>query len=313
MYVHLAFYLASFFILWFGAGLIISSIDRFSKKLKLSSFAFSFFALGILTSIPEFAVGMTALADNTPEVFVGNLIGGIPVIFLLIIPILAIFGNGIKLKNQLGKTQLAFSFMVMITPAFLVMDRTVTNPEGIIMILLYGILFLIIQRKNGIFDTKGSKILSLRSYSLTDIFKILLGVALIFIASNIVVDNTLYFAGFLHISPFVMSLLFLSFGTNLPELSIAIKSILTGKKDVAFGDYVGSAAANTLLFGIFTLINKGNVVTVNNFLTTFIVMCIGLTAFFYFTLSKNDISRREGFLLLIIYAMFILSEFFPFG
>ncbi len=305
-------YMLSFFILWFGAGLIISSIDRFSKKLKLSSFAFSFFALGILTSIPEFAVGMTAIADKTPGIFVGNLIGGIPVIFLFIIPLLAVFGNGVKLKNQLNKPHLLFSFIVILAPAFLVMDKRVTNLEGIIMIILYAALFLTIQRKNGIFDTKHSKILHLKSYSFMDIFKILLGIALVFIASNIVVGSTLYFADFLHISPFIISLLFLSLGTNLPELSIAVKSIITKKKDIAFGDYVGSAAANTLLFGIFTLLSAGDIITVNNFSKTFLIVLAGLTLFFYFTLSKNDISRKEGIALLSVYFLFVVSEFIVF-
>jgi len=47
--------------------------------------------------------------------------------------------------------------------------------------------------------------------------------------------------------------LFLSVGTNLLELSITITSIWKKHKEVAFGDYLGSAAANTFLFGVLTL------------------------------------------------------------
>lgn len=280
--INLLVYLASFFVLWFGAGLIVASVDKISRRLRLSSFAFSFFVLGLLTSIPEFAVGMTALAENKAEVFVGNLIGGVPVLFLFIMPLLAILGKGIKLENNLSAKNLLLSFVVMLIPGLLVMDRRVTNFEAVVMIVMYLLLFFQVQREKGIFDTEHSNVLKLKSYSYTDILKVLLGVGIVFLAGHTVVDKTLYFANMFHVSPFYISLVFLSLGTNLPELSLAIRAVISGKKDVAFGDYVGSAAANTLLFGVFTLVHSGEVVTINNFFKTFLIMTVSLGVFFLF-------------------------------
>jgi cation:H+ antiporter len=305
IFFHLILYLLAFFALWFAAGLIMSSVDHFSKKLKISSFAFSFFVLGSLTSIPEFAVGMTALAENKPDVFVGNLIGGIPVIFFFIIPILAILGKGIKLQHSLNATNMLLSFVVILAPVFFVLDKTVTNLEGIIMIALYIGLFFFIERKDGLLDTENSKVLNARSYSYKDILKILSGIGLAFIASHVIVDNTLYFANVLHVSTYFISLFVLALGTNLPELSLAVRAIISGRKDIAFGDYIGSAATNTFLFGLFTLINVGEVLTVNHFLVTFIIMTAGLGIFFYLTRAKDMISPRAGFILLVVYAVFL--------
>lgn len=304
----LILYLGSFILLWFGAGLVISSVDHFVKKLHLSSFAFSFFVLGLLTSIPEFAVGLTALAENQPEVFVGNLIGGIPVIFLVIIPILAIFGNGIKINNNMPPPKLLFCFVVILAPSFFVMDRVITNEEAILMIASYIALFFVIERKKGILDAKYSKVLKVKSYSYVDILKLLLGIVLLFITSHIIVDNTLYFANAFSISPFYISLIFLALGTNLPELSLAIRAIISGKKDIAFGDYVGSAAANTFLFGIFTLMHSGEIITVNNFFITFVVLIIGLSIFLFFAKTGHAVTRKEGFILLVLYILFVLIE-----
>ena len=47
--------------LWIGAGLIVSSTEKLSHRLKLSSFLVSFFLLGFATSVPEIAVGITAV------------------------------------------------------------------------------------------------------------------------------------------------------------------------------------------------------------------------------------------------------------
>lgn len=303
--INLVLYILAFFALWFAAGLIMSSVDHFSRRLRISSFAFSFFVLGTLTSIPEFAVGMTAIAESKPDVFVGNLIGGIPVIFFFIIPILAILGKGLKLQHSLTTISLLFSFVVILLPTFFVIDKRVTNLEGLLMIAMYIALFFFIERNHGVLDTENSNVLNRRSYSFKDILKILSGIALAFISSQVIVDNTIYFANILQVSTYFISLFLLSLGTNLPELSLAIRAVISGKKDIAFGDYMGSAATNTLLFGVFTLINAGEVLTVNHFLISFILLAVGLTIFSIFTKTGNILTKREGYLLLIIYGVFL--------
>ncbi|MBM3209042.1 sodium:calcium antiporter [Candidatus Shapirobacteria bacterium] len=303
-------YAISFIAVWFGAGLIIAAVDKLSKKIRVSSFALSFFVLGLLTSIPEFAVGLTAISENNPEIFAGNLIGGIVVIFLLIIPLLAIFGNGVKLNSQLNDKNLLFSFIVMLAPTFMVLDRKVSNWEGIVLIGLYAFLFYFIQKNKGVLDNGHAEVLHARSYSFIDILKIILGIALVFVSSNLIVDRTIYFANAFNISAFYISLIVLSLGTNIPEISLGVRSVISGKKDVAFGDFVGSASANTLLFGLFTLLNSGEVITASNFINTLLLLAFGLGLFYYFTRSKHDVSRKEGFILFGFYCFFVVVELF---
>lgn len=306
---NLFIYLLAFAFIWLGAGLVVSAVDRFSKKLRLSSFAVSFVVLGLLTSTPEFAVGLTAVTDNTPEIFVGNLIGGIAVIFLLIIPILAIFGNGIRLNHSLDRRSLLFSLAVVAAPSLLILDKKVSTWEGIFLIIIYIILVVIVERKHGFFDKKNGNVMNIKAYSYKDFLKVLLGIGILFVASEVIVDKTLYFSEIFNIPAFYISLILLSLGTNLPELSLAIRSIISGKKDVAFGDYMGSAAANTFLFGVFTLLSRKEVLTANNFLTTSAFIVGGLLLFYYLTRFNNILSRRSGMVLLFLYLMFVLIEF----
>ncbi|PIP14976.1 hypothetical protein COW98_00745 [Candidatus Roizmanbacteria bacterium CG22_combo_CG10-13_8_21_14_all_35_9] len=84
--IHLVFYLASFLIIWYCSGIIISLVDRFSHRLKLSSFSVSFFLLGILTSIPEFSIGINSIINQTPDIFIGNLLGSSLILFIFVIP-----------------------------------------------------------------------------------------------------------------------------------------------------------------------------------------------------------------------------------
>jgi cation:H+ antiporter len=298
-------FVVSFVAIWFGADLIVKSVVRFSKKLKISSFSASFFILGFLTSMPEIALGLTSISSKNPEIFVGNLIGGVVVIFLLVFPVLAILGKGVKISHDLNPFSLVFSLIVTALPALLVIDHRVTNIEAIMLILFYLALFYIIESKKGFLSAESSQSESARNYSLIDLMKIIAGMILIFISSHYIVDQTLYFSQFLHIPPLVISVLALSFGTNLPELSLAVKSIISGHKEIAFGNYMGSAAANTFLFGIFSLINQGEVITTDNFLVSFIFILVGMGLFFYFTRSKNDLSRKEGLFLFSLYILFV--------
>ena len=305
---HTLVFLISFIFIWIGAGLIVRSTDNFSRRFKISSFAMSFFILGILTSVPEFSVGLNSIVRNEPEIFVGNLIGGVIVIFLLIIPLLAIIGNGIKLSHQLDSKKLLLSLIVIASPTFLISDGRITLYEAVLLILLYFILFIFFEKKKEIIETIESNFLNEKKSDWKDIFKILIGVVIVFFASRFIVIETEYLASFFKISPFLISLVFLSLGTNLPELSVGLKSLALGKKDVAFGDYIGSASANTLLFGVLTLINKGDIIVPNHFFERFVFLIIGLTLFYLFSRSKNDISRTEGGILLFVYLLFFLVE-----
>lgn len=309
--VNLLVYIVSFVLIWFGAGLIVNAASKFSKKLKLSPFAFSFVFLGILTSTPEFSVGLQAVANHDAQVFVGNLLGGIVVLFLVVIPMLAIFGNGISLKDELDNKLLLATMGVIIAPAVFILDKRVTNLEGGILIILYLTLLFFVERKNGIFDKDNQQLLNVHAYSYKDIIKIVLGLGIVFIASSLIVDKTMFFAGLVNIPAFYVSLIVVALGTDLPELTLAVRSVISGKKELAMGDYIGAAAASTLLFGLFTILHNGEVLTISNFLTTFIFIGVALGLFYFFFRRKKFISRTNGILMVGIYIVFVIMELVP--
>lgn len=308
LFINILLYIIAFIFIWYGAGLIVSSASKFSHKLKLSPFAFSFVFLGILTSTPEFSVGLQAVASQHPEIFVGNLLGGIVVIFLIVIPILAVLGNGISLRQELGNKTLLATLGVILAPSFFILDKKITILEGALFVIFYIALIFFVERKNGIFNTNNKQLFNLRAYSYKDILKMLLGIGIVFISSNIIVDKTTYFADIFNISAFYISLFVIAIGTNLPELSLAVRSVIYGKREIAMGDYMGSAAANTLLFGVFTLLHGGEVLTVDNFVFTFLFISIALSLFYFFFRTKNYISRGNGLILLGIYIIFVIVE-----
>lgn len=308
MIFFLILYLLSFFILWFGAGLIIKGVDHLSKKLNFSSFSISFFVLGLLTSTPELALGINAILAKNPEIFVGNLIGGSVTLLLLVIPLLAVFGRGIKLSHQLDEKNLIFSLLVVISPIFFIADNLVTRTEAVFLIILYGILVYFIEKKKGLLEKVKDEIFSKETHVFEDLGKIVLGIILIFLTSRFIVNQTIIYSEILKIPLFLVSLLILSIGTNLPELSLAIRSIITKKKEIAFGDYLGSAAANTFLFGFLTLLNRQRINVSHYSKITLILVLFSFFLFYLFSRSKNEISKEEGKILVLTYLLFVLVE-----
>lgn len=306
--IDILIFIFGFALIGIGTTFIVGSIDRISRNLGVSSFAISFVILGILTSTPEFAVGLTSVTEGKAEIFVGNLLGASIIIFLLIIPLLAVVGKGVKLDHGLDNYTILFCLLTILAPALLVLDKQVSNEEGVLLIFLYLILLYFVLKKEGILSKDNTKLLAVKSYSILDIFKILGGVALVFISSNLIVDKTLLFAEVLDVSPFFISLLGLAIGTNLPEISIAVRSVAMGKRDIAFGDYLGSAAANSGIFGVLTILNTGGVLTSNRFLITFVFIFVALGLFYFFARSRKVMTRAEGALLLGIYGLFLLFE-----
>lgn len=288
--------------------MVIEGIVHLTGRLKVSAFATSFFVLGILTSMPEFFIGVNSIVDKEPSIFVGNLIGASFVLFMLVIPILAVFGKGITLAHQLNQRNLVFSLFVVLSPAFFALDGRLNRFEGLFMIVIYGLLFYFVEKKKGLLENIRDQLLRASNHELVDLVKIVIGALVMFLAGNVLVEQTEILASVFKMSPFLIGLLLLSIGTNIPELSITLKSISQKHKEVAFGDYVGSAAANTAFFGVLVLFNGSTVVIEGKLAVTFILFLLGLTLFYIFSRSKKDISRLEGIGLLAVYVTFLILE-----
>lgn len=308
MLLHLLYYLLGFVLIWVGAGLAVKDIDRLSRKLHFSSFAVSFLFLGFFTSISEISVGINALVERDPEIYVGNLIGGSIVLFLLVIPLLAVAGNGLKMVHSLQQRHLAVVLFTIAAPVFLVFDNVVSLADAAIFIILYVYLFKTLHEERGIRNFLASLVAFRETAMLKILGKVALGVGMVLMASRLIVNETLYFASAWHVSPFIISLLVISIGTNVPELSIAVRSLYLGKREVALGNYLGSAAFNTLTMGMLTIANGGKVTMVQSFTLPLIFLVVGLILFYRFGKSGSRITRNEGWQLIALYAAFLVTE-----
>jgi len=307
MFNHLIVYILSFFGVWIGSGLAIKSVEKISHQLKTSSFVLSFLVLGLFTSIGELSIGVSSIIKNDPEVYVGNLIGASIVIFMLIIPLLALVSKSIKITPEFREFNLLASLLVIALPVLSVMDGKITKIDNILALVLFFILLINIQNKNKLVDSI-KRIDQSKSKIGQELLKIIFGIIVIFTSSHFIVEQTLYFSKILNISPFFISLLVTSLGTNIPELSLIIRSAIMKNNEVAFGNYIGSASFNTFLLGFLGLIYNKDIILNNNYTISLLFLILNLVLFYFFARSKNTVSKKESLILLSTYFLFILTE-----
>ena len=145
-----------------------------------------------------------------------------------------------------------------------------------------------------------------------DFLWLILGLALILIGANVLTDGAASVAKRFNISPLVIGLTIVAFGTSAPELTVSVVSALKGSAGLAIGNVLGSNVFNCLMIVGCTAaivpiqISKGT-------LSKEIPLCL-LAALVLFIcandqlingLSANSISRSEGLLLLCFFAIFM--------
>ena len=77
--------------------------------------------------------------------------------------------------------------------------------------------------------------------------QLVLGFVLLVVGGELLVRGASALAAAFRISPLVIGLTVVAFGTSAPELGVSLQAALTGNADVAIGNVVGSNIVNVLV------------------------------------------------------------------
>ena len=142
---------------------------------------------------------------------------------------------------------------------------------------------------------------------------LIVGLALIVLGADWLVDGASSIARKAGISEFVIGLTIVGFGTSCPELVVSLTGAIAGSSDISAGNVIGSNIFNTLLILGLTAIVAPITITPKNKRRD-IPMTIGVTVLFLlcgmshtlFGLGGYDgISRIEGIVFLILFCAYI--------
>ncbi len=145
---------------------------------------------------------------------------------------------------------------------------------------------------------------------LQNIGLLIIGLLTLIIGGDFLVRGASSIALRLHMTPLVVGLTIVAFGTSAPELLISLSAALTGSPDLAMGNVVGSNICNLgLVLGITLLIGPVHVRADSIQIDWPVTMASSLLLFFW--VSDQALSFYEGVffvLALIFYTFFIIRR-----
>ncbi|MEL7003206.1 MAG: sodium:calcium antiporter, partial [Bacteroidota bacterium] len=147
---------------------------------------------------------------------------------------------------------------------------------------------------------------------LINIIILIVGLFVLILGGDFLVKGASSIALRSHISPLVVGLTIVAFGTSAPELLISIQSALDGSPDMTMGNVVGSNICNlALVLGVTALI--GDIQVQSDSIKIDWPVTMGSSLLLYFIVKDDGamINTYEGIIfvtLLIIYTVFIIRK-----
>lgn len=111
------------------------------------------------------------------------------------------------------------------------------------------------------------------------------------------------------ISPFIIGVTIVAFGTSLPELASSIAAVLAGKSEIVIGNVVGSNITNiALVLGIVAIVGR-KIYIEKDIMSTDIPLLLTSALLFYFIVHDQHVSILEAVLLLAALFVFLAYSF----
>ena len=144
----------------------------------------------------------------------------------------------------------------------------------------------------------------------TTIVLLIIGLIVLIVGGDYLVRGSSSIALRLNLSPLVVGLTIVAFGTSAPELVISVQSALQGSPDLAMGNVVGSNICNlALVLGITAVINPVRVQA--NSIRVDWPMTMGTSILLFLAVREGYLEASEGIFFILIlctYLFFIIRQ-----
>jgi cation:H+ antiporter len=315
----------SFAALNYASNTVITYALKVSAISRLGKTSVGFTLISMSTTLPELTVAIIAAFSGGAALSVGNVLGSnifnISVILGLaavLLGVKVVFSRNIKpgrniipplAKSDLGSIQFGL-FVSSIIPLIIVYISTdAAWVVGLILLIIFTAYMYKLSkvRMPEAEETTTEDKSKLKRY----IIYTVAGALGVVISANFLVNSAISIATEAGISQQVIGATIIAFGTSLPELTIGLKSVFKGHASLAVGNIIGASFLNTtMILGItfFLPTLTGVPISLNmEIFQNLIIFSIITNLFFWYFLSREQISWREGTIFLFIYALFLFT------
>ncbi|PIS05574.1 MAG: hypothetical protein COT81_00225 [Candidatus Buchananbacteria bacterium CG10_big_fil_rev_8_21_14_0_10_42_9] len=288
-----------FYALGKAADLVIYNARIAGERLHLK-LIFVGLLTGFLTSLPEVAVTVNSIFEHTEQLALGNLIGGIMVLYGLVLALSIIFNRKVETSGEWGR--IVPLNIYLFSPFILGADGMLSAADGMILIAGYLALVAYLYFLNR--EAK-SRSQSTVPFTFKNLIYAVIGLILVVIISFAVLRLAEYMLQYVNFTRFFFGLVIFSVGTNLPEVIVAFRSWKRHVGRLSLGNIFGSTMSNVLIIGFLAFFRPLKIIFDVEHLVfaSFMIALLSLVVFFY--VSGKRFSRNEGGVLLALYLLFV--------
>lgn len=314
MLTPLLVFVASLAALLVAARFFTGAAERIGLALGMSPFIVGVFIVAIGTSLPELVAAVLSVLGGTSEIVAGNVLGANAANLLLILGAVsvAVPAGRILLGEQYLFIDLHFLLGAMLALGTAMADGRVTPIEGVLLLAGYVVYvaYLLAEGRTASADAAQAEALpdparTRRTMGRDAAVLVATGVA-IYLSGERTVGALEQLAAALGISPAIASVTILSVGTTLPEMAVSVTAARRGLAALAVGNILGSCIFNALaVTGAAGVLGGIDVpVALRHFALPFVAAAALL---FYLLTQDKRISRWEGLLFLVLFALFLVK------
>lgn len=317
MLVSVLLIILGFILLIKGADFLVDGASNLAKKCNIPDIIIGLTIVSIGTSMPELFVSSTSAINGSSDMAIGNIIGSNLCNLLMILGISALI-KPVKFQKETRVIEIPICLIVTIIFAiFCNTSGTITRIEALILIFLFTlfIIYTIIVGKNGKTLDLENVFIEIQSdytqISLKEsIILIISGIIGLKIGGDLTVENTTKLAEMFNVSEKIIGLTILAIGTSLPELVTSVTAAIKGNSDIAIGNIIGSNIFNILfIIGVSAIISSLTYNFTYNIQTGILILSTIILLIFPLIPPKNEISRFNGLIYLVIYVVYMVILF----
>lgn len=302
-------FVVSVFVLIKSADFFTDSAEKIGIHFGIPAFIVGVTIVSIGTSLPELVTSIIAVVQGASEIVIGNVVGSNIANIFLILGVTAIVAKRLKITYEIIKIDIP----ILVASAFLlavcIWDGAFTLIEALLCIagfIAYILYTINVEKRHKDKEIKKELNGVLKKKKLKAQTWIILALSAVFIyfSSKYVIEAVIGISRVLNIATELIAVSAVALGTSLPELLVSVTAAVKGKPEMAIGNILGSNIFNGLaVLGIAGLF--GTLVIPASILTFALpLMLIAIFLFVFMTLGK-EVSRWEGWFLIIFYVFFI--------
>lgn len=301
-----------------GAELFLKAVDHFGLKWGVSPLIMGLTVVAFATGAPELAISIKAATSGNADLVLGNIIGSNIANILLILGITSLI-SPLNITRRMIRIDVPIVIVVSLVLFLLALDGILSPFDG--MVLLVGFIgysiftYFQIQKSRDeesaeeLFEFEGTvdDLTKGAFFYIKNVGFLLIGLGLIVLGSNWMVDSAVSIATKLGISQLVIGLTIVSIGTSLPEVATSLTSARKGNADIAVANVMGSNLYNVLLTLGLTLVIAPNALEVSKdalsldlpFMLAVSIVCIPIF------IAGFNLTRTDGLIFLFYYVTYL--------